>query len=273
MKITRFFSLLAVGLSFVVCWAACGQEAPSASISTERPTAGYSPDLIPAGSLQVENGANVSFQRSQYMVDLPESLIRMGLTDRLEVRVLVSNMTYSSNVVGSENAMQTQDLAFSVKALVSGPNSYLPKSAVLSLSVPTGGPAQTSGSRDPSLSLIWTQSNAHGYFLNELAQATLTTLDGARRPLWSPSVAGGKALSESLGVFAEYAPNVLPDDSRSYIVDGGVALVHGKLQQFDLRTGYLKDSGGYHTLISIGYSYRRDGFPWNSWTSHHATKP
>jgi len=67
-------------------------------------------------------------------------------------------------------------------------------------------------------------------------------------------------LTETVTAFAEYAPTVLPDGSLEYVIDGGFALIHKQRTQFDLRTGYLKDSAGYHTLITLGYSIRRDGF-------------
>jgi hypothetical protein len=66
-------------------------------------------------------------------------------------------------------------------------------------------------------------------------------------------------LTSTVTGFAEYAPTVLPDGTLEYVVDGGVALVHHNLTQFDVRTGYLRDSNGYHTLLTFGYSIRRDG--------------
>jgi hypothetical protein len=152
------------------------------------------------------------------------------------------------------------DPALSVKAGLGKANQIVPRSAILALSLPLGGPAWTSGSYDPAVTAIWTQTIGKKYFVNEVAGATLTTLAGARRASWAPSVAGGRSLSDTLTAFAEYAPTVLPDGSLEHVVDGGFALVHKKLMQFDVRTGYLRDSGGYHTLVTFGYSIRRDGF-------------
>lgn len=237
-------------------------EAPE-PVSTERPTVGPSADLIPAGSMQIENGANLTAQKSQYVADLPETLLRIWVSKRWEVRMLASNLIYqSSHSIGTPR-LASQDSALSTKVLVSGPNRLLPKSAILNLSMPTGGKGITSGSYDPTVAMIWTQSNRHGYFLNEVAQATLTTYYGARRPIWAPSVAGGRSLTARLTGFAEYAPTPLPDHTVPYAVDGGLAYGAGKLQQFDFRTGYTKDADGLHALISLGYSIRRDRLlPW-----------
>jgi hypothetical protein len=236
------------------------QNAEVPAISTERPTVGVSPDLIPASSLQIENGVGLSQQRGQYVADLPESLVRFGLTNRLEVRFLTSDALYQSSHPAGSDGFESADVSLSTKLLVRGPNSPLPKSAVLALNMPTGGSSFTSGSYDPSLTTIWTQATARGYFVNELAGVTLTTLKGARRAEWAPSVAFGRALSLRLTAFGEYAPTMVPGICAAHVIDGGFVLTRGKLQQFDIRTGYLKDLKGNHGLISVGYSIRRDSF-------------
>jgi hypothetical protein len=234
------------------------QESAVPAISTERPTVGDSPDLIPADSLQIENGLGLSFQRAQYTLDLPESLIRYGVTEHLEIRFQTSDEVLQPQTTPGSASWQSMDPAVSVKALLGVPNGLRPRSGILALSFPEGGPTWTSGSYDPSATLIWTQALHKSYFLNEVAGATLTTLSGARRANWAPSIAGGRAFSESLTGFAEYAPTVLPNGQFEYVVDGGFALVRGKLTQIDVRTGYLRDSAGYHTLFSLGYSIRHD---------------
>jgi hypothetical protein len=237
---------------------AFAQEADVSPISTERPTAGYSPDVIPGGSLQLENGADLSAQRKQFTADLPETLLRFGFFDRFEVRYQASNAFYASHSSTAQPKWQTADTQISGKALIGHPNGLGPRSAVLSLSIPTGGASETSGSHDPGAALIWTQAPPHGYFINEVAIATLTTLNGARRPLWAPSVAAGKALNAKLAVFAECAPTVLQNNAVTWLADGGFTFVRRATRQLDFRGGVLKDSTGVHTLISVGISVRRD---------------
>jgi Putative MetA-pathway of phenol degradation len=238
--------------------AGLAQNAELPTISTERPTVGYSPDMIPAGSFQIENGAGLSQQRGRYVADLPESLVRFGLTNRVEARFLTSDVLYQSSHAAGSDGLESADVTLSAKLLVRGPNSPLPKTAVLALNIPTGGSSYTSGSYDPGLTTIWTQAIAGGYFVNEVAGAMLTTLNGARRAEWAPSVAFGRALSPTLTGFGEYAPTMVPGLCAAHVIDGGLALTRGKLQQFDVRTGYLKDVQGSHALISMGYSIRRD---------------
>jgi hypothetical protein len=244
----------------LIALAANAQELQTPPISTERPTVGDSPDLIPAGSIQFENGAGATFQRTQFVGDLPETLMRLGLSERAEIRYMWSDEIYQRSSTPHVASFQTMDPAFSVKVGLGKANQVVPRSAILALSLPIGGPSWTSGSYDPALIAIWTQTIGKKYFVNQVAEATLTTLDGARRTCWAPSVAGGRSLTETVTAFGEYAPTVLQNGSLEYVVDGGFSLIHKKLTQLDIRTGYLHDSAGYHTLITFGYSIRRDGF-------------
>jgi hypothetical protein len=237
---------------------AFAQDSTVSPISTERPTAGYSPDVIPGGSLEIENGAGLNMQRKQFTGDLPESFLRLGFFDRFELRYQTSNTLYSSQITPALSQWQTADTQVSGKLLVGRPNGLLPRSAVLSLNIPTGTPAQTSGSYDPGAALLWTQSLPHGWSINEDAIATLTTLNGARRPNWAPSIATGRAVNARLTLFAECAPVIMQDDSRVWMMDGGIAVLRRATQQLDFRTGYLKDHAGVHTILSVGFSMRRD---------------
>ena len=228
-------------------------------ISTERPTVGNSPDLIPARSLQVENGISVTLQNNHYAVDSPETLLRLGVTDRAELRFLFEDEVYQQPDTPTTASFQTMDPAFSVKLGLGKPTSIYPRSLIAQLSLPRGGPSWTSGSYDAGITMIWTQTIRKDYFLNEVVGGTLTTLYGARRMCWAPSIAAGRPLSETITGFGEFAPALAADGTRSYVVDGGFSLVHNRLSQFDFRTGYLKDSVGIHGLFSFGYSVRRDG--------------
>lgn len=229
-------------------------------ISTERPSAGPSADLIPAGSLQSEEGSNLSLQHHTYTLDLPEDLVRYGITDRLEFRVQSNNAIAQHTNTGGFGPWSSQDAILSGKVLIGTPNHVLPRSAIFSLSVPSGGQDQTSGSYDPGAMIVWTQSLPKNYALEEVAGATLTTINGARRAFWYPSIGVTHNITEAFGAFAEYAPSILANGDFLYIVDGGLTLASTPTRQVDLRVGYQHDSAGSHTLLSFGYSFRLDHF-------------
>ena len=60
-------------------------------IVTDRPDVTESSIVVPAGSLQIENGITWTSDRRFQTFDLPESLMRFGLATRTEFRIAVPN--------------------------------------------------------------------------------------------------------------------------------------------------------------------------------------
>src|SRR4051812_7594499 len=73
-----------------------GQELEVSTIVTDRPSVGVPPDVIPAHSMQVENGLNSLYSGSSYSVDLPDSLLRVGIGARAELRLVTTNLMHSA---------------------------------------------------------------------------------------------------------------------------------------------------------------------------------
>jgi hypothetical protein len=271
------------------------QDQLTSAISTERPTIGSSSpvlDLVPAGSLQVESGGGISIQRKEFVADLPETFVRIGLSNRIELRYFSSNLVYQHSFIPGLDPVQSGDSALGAKLLLGPANSFVPMSAVLSLSFPVGAEGMSSGSHDPSLTLAWTQTAPGKLTLIEGMQSTITTRDGERHPSLVPSLGIGRPLSDRFGAFVDYAPNVFRDPGMAYMLDGGLSYVRSSkqlfdarlgftedcegvrayvadvglsyarssVQQFDLRIGYSSDSQGLHTVSSFGYSVRYDKF-------------
>jgi hypothetical protein len=274
--------------------ASVAQESDSPPISTERSIASTAPvlDLVPAGSLQIESGTSISFQRSRLVADLPEDLIRVGLTDHVELRFITSNMVYQHANVAGIDPLEAGDAAFSLKLHIAGANTLAPNAAIVSLSLPLGDQGLTSSSYDPSVFLGWTQTLHPRYTLIEAVQTTLTTVSQVRTTELFPVIGVSRTFSDRFAAFVDYAPEVLssggkayevdggltyaatkkqvfdvrgahsrsPDGFDSYIYDAGLTYALGHVQQLDLRMGYSGDSNGLHTVASVGYSVRYDQF-------------
>ncbi len=257
-----FFAILVVTgiwLFGFAGYAAFGQDIQSPSISTDRPTVGLSPDLVPVRSLQFEDGLGATFQRSNFNMDLPESLVRFGVTDRLEVNFLSSDLVYQPSQTPHIARLQTMDPMLGAKIGIGKANGALPRSASVGLSLPMGGSSWTSGSYDPNLVLVWTQAIGKASFLNEVVGSTLTTVGNARRPCWAPSIAGGHSLTDSLGIFAEYAPTAFANRSSNYVIDGGFAVVHRKLKPIRCENR-LPERWWRISYIAISRVFLPDGF-------------
>jgi hypothetical protein len=60
-------------------------------IVTERPDITKSRIVVPTGSLQFENGLTWTIDHGQSALDLPETLVRFGVSDRTELSIVVPN--------------------------------------------------------------------------------------------------------------------------------------------------------------------------------------
>ena len=61
------------------------------TLSTDRPSvADWSP-VVPRGGLQVESGMQATDNAGQWTLDLPETLVRYGLIENTELRLVVPN--------------------------------------------------------------------------------------------------------------------------------------------------------------------------------------
>ncbi|MES2391691.1 MAG: hypothetical protein V4555_08625, partial [Acidobacteriota bacterium] len=170
------------------CWAAglvlggltVGMQAQGdvAPISTERPTLGPSAptlDLVPAGSLQVEAGGGVLVKPGHVVGDWPETLTRLGVSSRVELRYSASNVLYEASDQVGQDPMVSTDASVGVKVRMGKTNGWAPQAAIVALNLPVGAGAMTSGAHDPAVVLGWAQTTRGKLSLLEAAQSTLTT--------------------------------------------------------------------------------------------------
>lgn len=253
---TIAISLALLGLLPLGALRAQSTDVPA--ISTDRPSVGTSPDILSPRSVQMESGVNLAYGSKNYAADLPESLVRIGIGLRSEIRFTSPNLMRQSYAAAGSALMQAQDMAFSMKVGLAEPNSILPKTGLLALSCPSGNKNQTSGSYDPIVGLIWEQVIPHGFTIIENLEAQHTSVSSSRVTNWLPSVLIERSFSPKLSWFAEYAPTFSMHAATLHIVDGGLIYTATSNSQFDLRVGYQNDSAGLHNILSFGYSLRID---------------
>jgi hypothetical protein len=251
---------LCLALSASIERAMSAQTSDMLDIAAERPSVGSGPEIVPSHSLQMETGLNALYSKHNYVVDLPEAFLRLGIGYRSELRFTASNIVSRGTPAPATDAIQFQDIVFGVKTGVTTPNHFMVQSVVASMSLPSGGPSETSGTMDVSFILIWTQSTANGFSITENVGGTRTSTDGIRQTNWSPNASIGHAFSKSIVWYMEYATTIAPSAGLAQIVDGGFSYNTRSTSQFDLRIGVQSDDQGVHNILSIGHSFRLDKF-------------
>src|ERR1700727_1129814 len=136
-----------------------GQDQPpsvnaEAPISTDRPAVTNSSVVVPAGSLQVENGFLETSSQGQSVLDGPESLVRFGVATRTELRFTLPD--YFHNLTSSDGS-GFGDVAIGVKQQLGPTPGKFDVSVILFLSFPTGANGVSSGGYDPGMQVPWSR--------------------------------------------------------------------------------------------------------------------
>jgi len=223
-------------------------------ITTDRPTVGSGPELVPVHSLETENGIGWTNDDHRSRFDLPESFVRYGVSDRFEARILMPNTHISGG-----DATQTDDIQLGVKIRLRPLESAWPMAFATGVSAPTGSDGLSSGAWDPYETFSISHPLPGRYSAS--SSFTFAAISGAphgRSPFTQATFDFGYALAPRHSLFFEYAP--LYDGrqhSSGYTVDGGTLWTVRPNIQLDFRFGrtVVGDSSGFN--LFLGYSFRR----------------
>lgn len=239
--------------SFLLATHALSAQEPE-PITTDRPSTGTGPELVPAYGLETENGVAWTNDDHRSRFDLPESFVRYGVNDRIEARILMPN----SHISGGDPT-QSDDIQFGVKLRLRRVESAWPMSFATGVSAPTGTGGLSSGAWDPYETFSLSHHLPKSFYT--FGSVTFASISGApegRSLLTQGAVDLGRVVAPHHAVYVEYAP--LYDGrqhSSGYIIDGGTTWTVRPNLQLDLRLGHtiVGESSGFN--IGVGYSFRR----------------
>jgi Putative MetA-pathway of phenol degradation len=183
--------LLAVSVLLIAADAnadTCPQS--SDEIATDRPDVTNSSIVVPLGSLQNENGVNVSVRDGRQSVDGTNSRWRLGIAPCLEV--LVDLPTYFANVHGAGVSGFT-DVSPAIKWQISPVPGKIDLSVVMGVALPTGSVAIAGRGAQPYVQLPWSYELQDGWgisgMLTEFFVPTILRLEASLRPpsFWKKS--------------------------------------------------------------------------------------
>jgi Putative MetA-pathway of phenol degradation len=151
-------ALLAVILASMVLMH--GQDQPprvdaAGPIATDRPAVTNSSVVVPAGSLQAENGFLETSSQGQSVLDGPESLVRFGVAKRTELRFTVPDYFHNLN---TSDGSGFGDLAVGVKEQLGPTPGGFDVSVIVFLSFPTAANTVSSGGYDPGVQVPWSRA-------------------------------------------------------------------------------------------------------------------
>jgi hypothetical protein len=250
---------IAAGLLLATAYGqtAPGQEAP---LVTDRPDFTESTETIAPGRFQLEAGVTLAEAGRLDDLSLGEVLGRLGLSERLELRMGVGSYRRVDAPGGGE-ASGWEDSSLGVKArLAAGDGGLRPDSAlILATTLPTcdrelGGGAGLQP--EAVLALAWKPAPLLGLGVN--VGYAYPRDGGERFHQGSGSVALGWAAGERLGLYAElfgFTEEERGGDAASY-ANGGATWLLGPDLQLDARLGTGLSGTDTDWFFGVGFAAR-----------------
>jgi hypothetical protein len=224
-----------------------GQPSP---IVTDRPAITDSSVVVPSGSLQVENGVQITTAMGRRNFDGSESLVVFGLTDATELRFTVPDYNYSTLASGFG------DLMLGVKQQIGHTASGFDASLVMFLSFPTEANAISSHGYDPGLQLPWSQKVSANWTAAGMLSLYWSTQAGTRNLTGESTFLFDRQITGPWDAFVEYAGDFPERGGPRHLLHFGTAYKLAPLQQIDFHVGAGLSRAAVDHFIGVGYSFR-----------------
>jgi len=215
-----------------------GQEGDSSfspEIVTDRPDITESGIVVPKGSLQAENGLTLTNDHGQHTLDFSETLLRLGVGSRTELRIVIPN--YVNGFEGRAPASGFGDVALGVKQQLGPLWDGFDLSVIAALSLPTGADRISSHGVDPFVKFPWSQDLKGGWSVGAMFSMFWDTSGHRRNLIWEPTFFVERQIVHPFDVFVEYAGDYAQRLGARQIIHLGGAYKVTPKQQVDLHFG------------------------------------
>src|SRR5258708_3804082 len=224
-------------------------------IATDRPDGTNSSLVVPAGSLQIENGINSSARDGSRFVDGTNTRLRAGIANCLEF--LVDVPTYFANVRGPGNS-GLSDLAPALKWQISPVPGKVDLSAVFGVALPTGSVRIAGPGAQPYLQFPWSWELHSGWGLSGMFTEFFRPSDPASKLITEATFVIEKRVTESVSLFVEYVGDYPQNRSPAQLLNWGglYRLTPNQQVDFHVALGLNHNTPSY--IVGVGYSIRFD---------------
>ena len=235
---------------------------------TDRPDQTESSETVQPGSVQLEIGMTHA-EKDDFEVDaIGETLVRIGLFPKLELRLGFDGFIDASLDLGSRSAEDdgTGDSGIGIKWKLAEEKGKRPQIAMIcQTSLPTGDDEFTSDNEEPAARLTFahTLNEKWGVAYN-LGVAGVTEVDGNGEhtlSVWQYTLTAGVGLSERLSAFFEVfgdVPLSAPGGPANSF-DCGLTWLLSPVMQLDLAAGTGLSEAADDWFVTCGFSVRLGG--------------
>ena len=255
--IGRRATILALLLLYHGTLSAKADNCPSIKdeIVTDRPDVTNSSVVIPAGSLQIENGVNLSARDGDRVIDGTNTRLRFGIANCLEF--LVDTPTYFANLSNPQNS-GFSDAAPALKWQISPVPGKVDLSAVFGVALPTGSAGIAGPGAQPYLQFPWSWELRSGWGLSGMFTEFFRPSDPTSKQVTETTFAIEKQVTERVSLFVEYVGDYPASGSPAQLLNSGGLYRLGPNQQLDFHVALGLNHNAPSYIVGVGYSVRFD---------------
>jgi hypothetical protein len=225
-------------------------------IATDRPDVTNSSLVVPAGSLQSENGVNFSTRDGGQIIDGTNTRWRLGIASCLEL--LVDLPTYSTTVRGSGSS-GFSDVSPAIKWQVSPIPGKVDSSVVFGVGLPTGTVDIAGRGTQPYLQMPWSWELNGGWAVSGMLTEFFRPSDVVIRRTTEATFAIEKKVTERMSLFVEYVGDYPETANPSQLLNSGGLYRLSSTQQLDFHVAFGLNRNAPSYIVGVGYSFRFDG--------------
>lgn len=233
-------------------------------IDPDRPHIADSSVNVPKGLWLQENGFQQSYLRRHAKIfDFPETLIRVGVSKRTEIRYNTPNFfTSSVRTIGGSTMMPSQDRLTTFQSMQAGFKTRLgplgPKKFQIAVNpyidIPTGFSRQSSHI-DPNIKFPFSQELNEHWDIEGMESFFYPTIDGHRNLDWQNCLVLNRSWGRQKNAFIEYVGDVFEHGPMSNLIHFGAAYRPGRRQQYDVQFGFRMNNAAPIAFFGLGYSF------------------
>jgi len=231
---------------------------PTASdeIATDRPDVTNSSVVVPSGSIQTENGVNLSSRNGSQIIDGTNARWRLGIASCLEV--LVDLPTYSTPVRGLGSS-GFSDVSPAIKWQVSPIPGKVDASVVFGVALPTGTVDIAGHGAQPYLQMPWSWELHGGWGVSGMLTEFFRPSDVAIPRITEATFAIERDMTDKMTLFLEYVGDYHEGASPSQLLNSGGLYRLSPTEQVDFHIGFGVNHNAPSYIVGVGYSFRFDG--------------
>jgi Putative MetA-pathway of phenol degradation len=225
-------------------------------LATDRPDVTNSSLVVPTGSLQNENGVNLTARDGGRTIDGSNTRWRLGVAPCLEL--LVDLPSYVGNV-RAPGASGFTDVAPAIKWQASSIPGKFDLSVVVGAALPTGAVDIAGRGTQPYVQLPWSYELHDGWGISGMLTEFFRPEEITTKRVTETTFVLEKKLNEKFSVFTEYVGDYPESAGPTQLVNSGGLYHLSPKEQIDFHVAFGLNHNSPSYIIGVGYSFRIDG--------------